>query len=363
MRSRTRGVVVALCLVLAACGGAGAENSAPSTTAVKSTTSTTKAKKPPAPTTTVPDLTSALTGLPLADLSVKGRPVVAVKIDNAHGRSTPQSGIIEADVVYEVQVEGQVTRLLSYFQSTDAPNVGPVRSARGSEVPILDELDGALYVWHGANDILLPMVRNSASHARSHDDVPHLFYRDASRRMPYNSFILGTSQIRDTAVEGHPAPKRPLFDFAAPGHAPSPLATPVSFVYIRFPTPFGGGGGGEAPVTYKWDGALWRRDQGGRNHVDVHGRQVAVENVIVRFTGAVHSGTVDSAGTAVPTAAVVGEGEAWVFSKGTVTVGTWRKPDNLTPTQYFDQAGDTIRLTPGRTWVSLPYAKGESHFG
>ena len=364
MRSRTRGVVVALCLLLAACGGAGAQDSAPTTTSAKSTTSTTKAKKkPPATTTTVPDLTSALTGLPLADQWVKARPVVAVKIDNAHGRSTPQAGINEADVVYEIQVEGQVTRLLSYFQSIDAANVGPVRSARGSEVPFLDELNGALYVWHGANAILLPLVRNSTSQPRSFDDVPHLFYRDGSRRMPYNSFIHGTAQIRETAPKGFSGPWKPIFDFAQPGQKASKLAQPASFVHIRWPTPFGGGGGGEAPVTYKWDGALWRRDQAGRNHVDVHGKQVAVENVIVRFTGALHSGTVDSAGSAVPTADVVGSGEAWVFSKGTVTTGTWWKPDNLTPTQYFDQAGKRIRLTPGRTWVSMPYSKGASHFG
>lgn len=329
------------------------ETVASTTTTTEATTTTTEA---PAP-------TSALTGLPMAD-DLRARPVVAVKFDNVDGKSTPQVGINEADVVYEIQVEGQVTRLLALFQSADAAPIGPVRSARGSEVGLLEELNRPLFTWHGANEILRPLVVNSSVIPRSIDDIPQLFYRESSRSAPYNSFVQGTAQIRATAPADAAGPTVPILTFGAPGEAPSALAQPATTVTIRFPPPFGRGGG-EAPVTYKWDDTVdvWRRDQAGHNHVDGAGMQVAVQNVIVRFTEAIDSGTVDKAGTRVPTAKVVGEGEAWIFTGGTVTVGKWVKADNLSPTQYLDAEGNPVKLTPGKTWISMPYGNAGSSFG
>ena len=326
-------------------------------TAATSTTSTTSSTT----TTTAPPPASALTGLPAAD-DIRARPVVAVKYDNVDGKSTPQVGVNAADVVYEIQVEAQVTRFLALFQSTDAAPIGPIRSARGSEVPLLEELNGPLFTWHGANDILRPLVRNSSVVPRSIDDIPGLFYRQSGRPAPYNSFAQGTAEIRATAPEGATGPTTPILSFADEGEAPSPLAQPATTVTIRFPPPFGRGGG-EAPVTYSWDGSAYKRSQAGHAHVDGDGTQIAPQNVIVRFTEAVDSGTIDKSGTRVPTAKVVGEGEAWIFSQGTVTVGRWVKTDNLTPTQYLDAGGNPVKLTPGRTWISLPYGNVGSSYG
>jgi hypothetical protein len=359
---RIRPLVVALLastLALAACNG---PDEAAATPVPTSTTTTTA---PPTTTTTTapaPVPRSSLTGQRL-DPAVIGRPVVAVKIDNVDGRSTPQMGINEADVVYEIQVEGQVTRLLSLFQSSDVGPVGPVRSARGSEIGVLEELNAPLFAWHGANGILGPLVRQSQVVPRSIDDVPHLYFRMGGRRAPYNSFIHGTAQIRETAPEGSTGPADPIFDFAAPGEPPSPHAVPASFINIRFNPPFGGRGSGGSPVFYNWLGDKWNRSQNGHPHVDAAGRQVAVDNVIVRFHQPLDSGTRDSAGSLVPTAQVLGSGEAWVFSQGTVTVGTWHKPNNTSRTTYVDQDGKHIKLTPGKTWISMPYSKPGSSFG
>ena len=355
MRSRTLGVVTGLSLLVAACGNAGAEEPVPTTATSVTTTSAL-----PTTTTTLPPI-SRLTGQLLEPATVE-RPVVAVKIDNVHGRSTPQAGLNEADVVYEIQVEAQITRLLALYQTTDAAPVGPVRSARGSEIAVLEELNRPLFVWHGANGILGPLVRQAQLEPRSFDDVPHLFYRDGGRRMPYNSFIHGTADVRATAPDGAAGPEASIFTFGAPADAASRTASPASWVDVRFPAPFGVSGG-EAAVRYQWDGSKWRRLQAGQPHVDIHGQQVAVDNVIVRFTAAVDSGTVDSSGARVPTAAVVGTGEVWVFSRGTVTTGTWSKARADGPTTYLDPEGNEIKLHPGKTWISMPYSRGASAFG
>ncbi len=322
------------------------------TETVASTTTTTEATT----TTEPPRTTSALTGLP-AEPDVLARPVVAVKIDNVDGKSTPQVGINSADVVYEIQVEGSVTRLLSLFQSADSAPIGPVRSARGSEIGLLEELNSPLFTWHGENAILGPQVRASSIQPRSIDEIGNLFYRESGRAAPYNSFVQGSEQIRATADEGSTGPATPIFTFAVEGEAPSPLAVPASKVHIEFT-----GGAGGAPVDYQWDGSVWARSQKGRAHVDTGGTQVGPQNVIVRFVQAADSGTRDKAGSVVPTAQVIGEGEVWIFSQGTVTTGTWKKADGASTTEYLDADGNPIKLTPGRTWISMPYTKDRSSF-
>ncbi len=351
-------LALAASLLLAACGGGGDEQAATSDSTTPPTTAV-----PPTSTTEVPGPpVSMLTGLVLPDQFVRSRPVVAVKFDNVEGKSTPQVGIGAAEVVYEVPVEGQVTRFLALFQSVDAAPIGPIRSARGSEIGLLEELNHPLFAWHGANALLDSHVRGSTVVPRSFDDVPHLYYRDGNRKQPYNSFALGTAEIRATAPEGSAGPEQSILRFAQPGEVvPSPQGAPASTVHIAFPPPFGAKGGRGTPVRFEWDGSRWIRFQAGHPHVDgADGAQIAVDNVIVRFTNAVDSGTVDQAGSRVPTAEVVGEGVAWVFSAGTVGGGTWHKRDSFTPTTYRDEAGHEIVLTPGKTWIALPYGPGSS---
>ena len=352
-----RTAVLACSLVAAACSGG--TSGSPTTTAAPTTT---------APTTTTtqrvtPGVEGAapLTGLP-ADAASINRSAVAVKYGNADGKATPQVGINAADVVYEIQVEGQVTRLLAIFHSTDAAPVGPVRSARASEIGALSELNTPVFVWHGNNQILGPQVRASDIVDGSIDAITSVFYRQAGRSAPYNSFVEGTAQVRAAAKpSGTPPP--PLFFYRSSDAGLSRLAVPASQVTIRFPFPFNGGGG-EAPVVYDWvpEGGVWIRNQNGEPHVDGDGVQIAAQNVIVRFVEALDSGTIDGAGTRVPTAQFVGQGAVWVFTGGHVVTGTWVKPDLVTPTRYVDDDGNDIRLAPGRTWISLPYGQGESNY-
>ncbi|HEY1279471.1 MAG TPA: DUF3048 domain-containing protein, partial [Acidimicrobiales bacterium] len=136
-------------LVAAACSGGSkaaeptttATTPAPTTTTSTSTTSTTVA----ATTTTAPVARYALTGLPVDDPATQNRPALVVKIDN-HPEARPQTGLNQADVVYEEMVEG-ITRFFAVFQSADSTPVGPIRSARTTDVNIVAGLSKPLFAW------------------------------------------------------------------------------------------------------------------------------------------------------------------------------------------------------------------------
>src|SRR5688500_2411294 len=130
---------------LVACGG-GDDDAAPKATTATAPTTT----APPAPT---PTSGAPLTGLAVTDPAKVARPALIVKLDNAP-KGRPQEGINQADVVVEVGVEGGITRFAAIFHSQDIPEVGPIRSARSTDIAIASELNRPLFAYSGATATL-----------------------------------------------------------------------------------------------------------------------------------------------------------------------------------------------------------------
>lgn len=64
-------------------------------------------------------------------------------VENAP-QARPQTGLDQADIVYEILAEGEITRFVSVFQSHEATTIGPVRSIRPYFVEIGDALDAVI---------------------------------------------------------------------------------------------------------------------------------------------------------------------------------------------------------------------------
>ena len=69
-----------------------------------------------------------LNGKPLDGASASKRPLL-VKIDNVP-LARPHYGLTQADMVFEILVEGFATRLAVVFHSQDPQTIGNIRSAR-----------------------------------------------------------------------------------------------------------------------------------------------------------------------------------------------------------------------------------------
>lgn len=313
----------------------------PSTTTTAETTTTSKVPRPVAP----------LTGVNGDHEGRINRPALVVKYDNVEPKARPQAGINQADVVYEERVEGSVTRLLAVFHSTDAAPVGPVRSARTSDIAIFSPLNRPYFAWSGANALFAQRIRESAVFDIGYDVQSGHYFRDGGRPAPSNLMAHGTADLLSIPTEGS-APPKPLFKFRPRGNT-TPHRQKVNGVRVSY-----GSQAGAAPVEYIWNGTGWARTQKGTPHVDSAGLQVAPENVIVQFTPYVSSGVNDQFGVPIPEAQMVGEGDVWVFTNGGVVMGRWRKTSVDQPTQYLDVDGNHIRVNPGRTWVALPQPGG-----
>jgi hypothetical protein len=271
------------------------------------------------------------------------RPALVVKIDNAPA-ARPQSGLNQADVVYEELVEGRMTRFAAVFHSQDSAPVGPVRSARSTDIAVASPLHHPLFAYSGANAVFEAEIRQAPLVNVGYHAAPDRYYREPSRHVPYNLFSR-TPALFGLAPAGSVAPPA-LFAYRATGEPPAgPGMVAVQHVSARWAT----------QVDWQWDPTAgeWRRSQDGRPHLDAAGRDIAPANVVVQFVDYRDTGLRDTSGAAVPEAQVVGEGDSWILTGGALIPAHWSKPSADAVTRWVDAAGADVKLAPGRTWVEL----------
>lgn len=335
-------------LSLAACGGGGdkaatGDDKKKTTTTSGGDTSTTTADDPPIAAGAAP-----LTGLP-APAGLPARPALVVKIDNAP-KARPQAGINQADIVIAEKVEDGITRLFAIFHSQDADPVGPVRSARTTDIHLVTPLARPLFSYSGTNTTFQKQIDAAPLVDIGIDKQPGLYNRRKDRPALYNLFS-ATPKLWATAPAGS-TPPPPLLRYRPDGK-PFDYAgvAPAKGVHLEYR-----GKNVTTLTDWVWDAgaSAWVRTQDGTQHVDAAGGPVRARNVVVQFVEYVDTGQRDQSGSVVPEGRLIGAGEAWVLCDGKAVKGRWSKPSAEAPTTYTDSAGKPIGLTPGQTWIELP---------
>ena len=279
------------------------------------------------------ELSKQWTGLPGTDIR---RPALAIKIDNV-SIARPQAGINQADVVYEELVEAGLTRLIAIFQTTDSRVVGPVRSARTSDPPLLTGFDSPLFAYSGANRGTREVVKDSDLTDVGYDASRESYWRSTSRRAPHNLFT-STERLWSKHPDRDEIPEPP-FTFRTENSPLHVNAKKATGVFVDF---------GHAEIDYAWNGTGWARTHNGEPHGDGDGVRVAPTNIVIQFISYGKS----AADSRSPEAITEGSGTAWVFTDGHLIEGQWERKKDSEPAEITSD-GVPIRLTPGNTWVAL----------
>ena len=275
-----------------------------------------------------------LTGLPSGR---SGSGAIVVKIDNS-SKARPQAGLDRADVVIEQEVEGGLTRFAAIFQSAAPERIGPVRSARSTDISFLSALGRPGLAYSGANEVFDTLILRQERVRNYSASRFGGYWRDSSRLAPSNLY---TSMSKfSTNAEAPPA----WFHFGA---VPADRGTPAASFVAGFPA---------TSVTWTWSGSAWQRAQDGRNHTAESGAVLEATNVVVAQVAVVDSGLKDPTRAVVPEFVWAGEGSVAVFTNGRRIDGRWIRPTLGDPAVLVDGAGVIIELTPGTTWVELTRA-------
>ncbi len=322
------GAGLAVALGLTACA-APAPSASPVTTAGSLSTSSSDT------TSTAPSTpTSALQGLPSGT-------VLAVKIDNT-AASRPRIGIDKAAVVYVEPVEGGLTRLLAVFSTGvgELPGeVGPIRSARESDVTLLANWGRVAFAYSGGSAFTRGLVDRADLASIPYDASTQGYRRAGDRRAPYN--VIGDGQALLARAAVGPAAGDPGFRFgpARPG------GTPATSVTTAWPA---------ARVTFMWDAVSGRYlvATDGRPDVVAGGAQLGAATVVVQEVTTHLSQNRDVNGAQTPVVDLLGSGAVTVLRDGLAWRGQWSRPDATSATS-FQIDGRAIPMASGPVWVLL----------
>ncbi|MHB1583354.1 MAG: DUF3048 domain-containing protein [Acidimicrobiales bacterium] len=314
--------------------------------------STSPSASPPTSTSTTSTTAAATTNgalCPLTGAPVPGgggvpqRPALAVKVDN-YQAARPQSGLAQADIIFEEPVEGGITRYAAVYQCQEAPLVGPIRSARNIDIGILGEFGQPLFVHVGGINPVLANVEASPLINLDLGIYASAAQHPPGRYAPYDTYA-STSALwglrpNDTT------PPSPVFQYSAT----PPAGTPTGSVSIPFSQ--------EADVVWRYSSSQhqYLRYYGSSPDMAMGGGQETATNVVVQFVQIFYGPWVENSEGALEVQANLyqnASGQAEVFRDGEEITGTWQRSSLGQATRFTTSSGGTITLAPGRTWVEL----------
>ena len=321
-RPRPLALVVAACVVVgsAACTGGADSTPSPSSSSPSST---------PTPTPTPTPSPSAL----------PAERVVAVKIENTPA-AHPRAGHTAADVIYVEPVEAGLTRLLAIFIGDLPKEVGPVRSARETDVDLLANYGkGVPFAFSGASSFTNRVLARGSQKNLPHGSVPG-YWRVRGRSAPHN-LMVDLHRIAKAAGKDVIAQDVGVhFGEALAGGTAATKAV-ASWPSAKITATYDAGAGG------------YRLVLDGRKEIDaLTGKPIAPPTIIVQHVISKPSGNRDFLGNVTPIETLTGKGKATFLRDGEVWTGTWSRATAASPTRFAVGTQEFL-AAPGQVWVFL----------
>ena len=284
----------------------------------------------------------------IIDFESKTRPY-AVMI-NTHNDALPQSGLQNAYIVYELMVEGGITRMMALFKDVDVDKIGSVRSARTQYLGYVYEHD-AIYVHAGGANDALNRIRTEGI---SDVDVDGQYgVRDGNLNRPWEHTLFTTTKLLNKGVSSRgirtEVNVENLLNYQADSIDFSKFtdvkeAKNISIKYSDYRT-----------SKYKYDEnkKMYLRSMNNTSNVDlVTGKQYEVKNIIVY--GVKYTNYCDSGYCAYQKIDNIGSGEGYYISEGFAIPITWKKENEKAKTIYtVKETGKELVVNDGNTYIQI----------
>lgn len=271
-------------------------------------------------------------------------PVLIVKIDDTPP-ARPQIGLEVADLVYIEQVEGGLTRLAAVFSSQIPVIIGPVRSARISDIEIMQQFGRVAFAYSGAQSKLLPVIAAAdVENFGAQRQGPDIYANDPLRNQPVAMILQAKTLMDRSKSENLPIAisKNMGWNF---GEAPE-TGTPIAAAKVSWPASSYG-------VTWSESENRWLLDNRGVPDLAASGEQLGASTFVVQLVSITPSEYGDKFGGVTPFTQTTGTGRGYILRDGKAIAGIWSRISAEAGTTWKTLAGEEIRFAAGQIWIAL----------
>jgi hypothetical protein len=284
------------------------------------------------------------TGLPFDE---PYEPVIAI-IENSSA-ARPQIGLQTADVVYEVPVEGGITRFVCVFSDNVPEEIMPVRSMRVPFLYIATEWEGVFMHYGGAGRKSSELSKDYSAYGHDlYDEIVYqidglkgkwndYYYRIKDKSAPHN--VMGNPKLAQELYDYEPEPLNWLFasESAYTGKAVNEINIALCSNIDDY-------------VSYAYDKTsnVYMRSMRGKEFIAAEtDSQLSVTNIVIQYS------TYTTASKGRKLWMMTGSNVAEFYIGGQYILGRWEKETDQDETMYYDSEGKQIVFMPGNTWIHL----------
>ena len=271
-------------------------------------------------------------------------PVLAVKIDDTN-MAHPQIGLEDAEIVYIEQVEGGLTRLAAIYSTIIPERVGPVRSARISDIDILSQFGRVAFAYSGAQRKLLPVIAAAnLEDLGAQRQSPKIYTTDANRVQPF-AMVLRADLLMQKVKDEQRAvdiAKNVGFVFGDLQEG----GIPTQKVEISWPA---------ATYSAEWseEQSRWLLSHNNKLNLAESGYVLGPTTLVIQMVSITPSEYGDKFGGVTPFSETVGTGRAYVLRDGQRFLTTWSRASAEAGTTFSFSDGTTMNFKGGQVWVAL----------
>lgn len=305
----------------------------------------------------IPENQNLLTGI--ADLSNEaiGKRPVAVMVNNVKD-AMPQYGVEQADIIFEVPVEADLTRFMAlYADYTKVPKICAIRSCR-YYFPALSEGFDAFYVHWGCDPTIQEYIASlNLDRYDGTANTGNLFGRDQERlnsgySLEHTGYFDGTQfaayvQSQGTRTDLEEDKTGTAFVFNGMNEQLKPEGEECTHIDINF-------GNQTATFTYDNESNSYKKMNNGESQIDGKtGNQLAFTNVfILETTFSIR----DEVGRKKIDITGGNNFTGYYISNGAMQKISWSKENESSRLKFFDQNGEELSINRGKSYIAFNYA-------
>lgn len=322
---------------------------------------------------------SDLTGMPLADISLKTAPAYCIQTPNGMDGARPQAGVNQAGVVFEAIAEAGITRFAAIYQNPTSAVIGPIRSLRIYYLKWDTPFDCTIVHAGGAPDAIQAVSRGGYKDLT--ENYTYMYRGTNGARRWNNLFTTSALLAKMSSDRGYTGSNIKGFTRMTPDDSlraridnlveekldivtastgkTSSLVAKTPAIAVNF------GGLPNFNVRYNYDVAsnTYLRsyasgaaheiyecpedDLGEKNPENVCELKQLAPSVVVTMTVSEKRAS-DNYHEDIT---AIGSGEAHIFQNGMEISGTWKKESDTEQIKFYDNGGIEIALAPGQTFV------------